>query len=191
MASITLPNTFSANTTILSAEVNSNFTTIYNDYNTNITNVNVSATAGIARSKLAETPSCSAVIAAATSITDSLFTTVGMTDTDEWDNDNMHDTATNPSRITIRTAGRYIIQGYGQWAASATGARFFDIRKNAGTQGALRIQSTVQNLPASTIFQNITGLVDCAVNDYLELYIYQNSGGALNFSTVAVKAAKI
>lgn len=52
MATIALPNTFTAGTTIKSAEVNSNFTTIYNDYNGNIANVNVSASAGIVASKL-------------------------------------------------------------------------------------------------------------------------------------------
>lgn len=51
-ATIVLPNTFTAGATIKSAEVNSNFTTIYNDYNGNITNANISASAGIVASKL-------------------------------------------------------------------------------------------------------------------------------------------
>jgi len=52
MATISKPNTFSAGSTIVAAEHNSNFDTIYNDYNGNITNANVSSAAAIANSKL-------------------------------------------------------------------------------------------------------------------------------------------
>jgi len=52
MSTITKPNTFSSNTTASSSEVNANFDTIFNDYNGNITNANVSSSAAIAASKL-------------------------------------------------------------------------------------------------------------------------------------------
>lgn len=52
MATITKPNTFSAGSTIVASEHNANFDTIYNDYNGNITNANVSASASIDNSKL-------------------------------------------------------------------------------------------------------------------------------------------
>lgn len=52
MALVSKSNTFSAGTTAKSAEVNSDFDTIYNDYNGNITNANVSASASISASKL-------------------------------------------------------------------------------------------------------------------------------------------
>lgn len=55
MALISKPNTFSAGTTILSADVNSDFDTIYNDYNGNITNANISASAAIDTSKISGT----------------------------------------------------------------------------------------------------------------------------------------
>ena len=48
MATITKPNTFSAGETIIAAEHNANFDTIYNDYNGNITNANVASGAAIA-----------------------------------------------------------------------------------------------------------------------------------------------
>lgn len=53
MSTITNPFTYSPNTTILSAQINSSFSTIYNDYNGGITNANISASAAIAGSKLA------------------------------------------------------------------------------------------------------------------------------------------
>jgi len=52
MATVTKPSTFSSGETIRSAEVNSNFDTIYNDYNGNITNANIASGAAIAGSKL-------------------------------------------------------------------------------------------------------------------------------------------
>jgi hypothetical protein len=52
MAIITKPHTFSPGAVILSTEHNSNFDTVYNDYNGGITNANISATASIAASKI-------------------------------------------------------------------------------------------------------------------------------------------
>lgn len=54
MALINKPYTFSAGATIVAAEHNSNADTIYNDYNGNITNANLSASAAITDSKLAQ-----------------------------------------------------------------------------------------------------------------------------------------
>jgi len=52
MALVSKPYTFSSGATIIAAEHNSNFDTLYNDYNGNITNANVSNTAAIHESKL-------------------------------------------------------------------------------------------------------------------------------------------
>lgn len=52
MAIVSLPYTFSAGATIIASQHNSNFSTIYNDYNGNITNVNISSSAGVIYSKL-------------------------------------------------------------------------------------------------------------------------------------------
>ena len=52
MSSISKPFTFSAGATIIASEHNNNYDTIYNDYNGNITNVNIAGNAAIAESKL-------------------------------------------------------------------------------------------------------------------------------------------
>ncbi len=52
MSVVVKPSTFSAGATIIAAEHNSNFDTLYADYNGNITNSNVAASAAIAYSKL-------------------------------------------------------------------------------------------------------------------------------------------
>lgn len=52
MALISKPNTFVTLTNAVAAEVNSNFDTIYSDYNGNITTANLSGSAGITGSQL-------------------------------------------------------------------------------------------------------------------------------------------
>lgn len=52
MALISKTHTFSAGATIVASEHNTNYDTIYNDYNGNITNANISGSAAIAASKL-------------------------------------------------------------------------------------------------------------------------------------------
>lgn len=54
MSNISKPYTYSTGAVIVAAEQNSNLDTIYNDYNGNITNFNISASAAIADSKLAQ-----------------------------------------------------------------------------------------------------------------------------------------
>lgn len=53
MSTISVPYTFSAGAVIVASEHNNNFSTIYNDYNGSITNINISASANIADTKLA------------------------------------------------------------------------------------------------------------------------------------------
>lgn len=57
MALVSKPYTFSAGATIIASEHNSDFDTLYNDYNGNITNANISNSAAIGYSKLALTGS--------------------------------------------------------------------------------------------------------------------------------------
>src|SRR3990167_1568351 len=61
MALITKIYTFTVGSTIIASEHNSNFDTIYNDYNGNITNVNISSSAGITDFKLAQITTASKV----------------------------------------------------------------------------------------------------------------------------------
>lgn len=57
MALIILPYTFSVGATIIAAQHNSNFQTIYNDYNGNVIDANIASNAAIAYTKLALTGS--------------------------------------------------------------------------------------------------------------------------------------
>ena len=61
MSLIAIPNIYTPGQKLAAASLNQNFSTIYNDYNGNITNANLSASAGIILSKLQLNPGSSAL----------------------------------------------------------------------------------------------------------------------------------
>jgi hypothetical protein len=100
---------------------------------------------------------------------------------ERFDNDAIHDTATNNSRLTCKTAGKYQISGSIEWASNATGERHCYIRLN----GATSISAIVSPAVATNVTaMSITTIYDLAVNDYVELAVYQTSGGNLNINSV-------
>lgn len=129
-------------------------------------------------------PQCRAFNNANISITNNLDTILGL-NSERWDSgtpsNNMHDNTTNNSRIICRVAGLYLISGHISWAANATGKRYLQLRLNGATGIAETYErptvSEVATMSVSTTYQ-------LAVNDYVEMRCYQDSGAALNVSVV-------
>lgn len=96
--------------------------------------------------------------------------------TEEYDDDTMHDTSTNNQRITIKTAGRYIVSANIKIAVSSVGDRLVFIRLNGSDLAIVSV------LPASINHTNISISIirNFSVNDFLEIRVYQNSTGSLN-----------
>ena len=98
------------------------------------------------------------------------------------DSNAFHDNTTNNSRVTIPSgyAGRYLIATticYDQ--SGGTGARYIGVYKNGGS-----VSLTATGIPGNvavtgTFSMTYTEIVNCSVADYLEIYGYQSSGGAL------------
>jgi len=65
MAIVSIPNVFTVGATIVASQHNSNFSTIYSDYNGNITDANISGSAAISNSKLAQITTAGKVSGAA------------------------------------------------------------------------------------------------------------------------------
>lgn len=80
-------------------------------------------------------------------------------DSERWDNDNMHDP--NGSRITARTAGKYLIIGQARFDLSETGTPYLKIKVNGtidlGYAGTSSVQSAIYHLE---------------VGDYVELWTF-------------------
>lgn len=95
---------------------------------------------------------------------------------ERYDADTIHDTGSNTSRLTCKTAGKYIIVGHVEFASNATGARQVFIRLNGTTD----IGRQAYLSPGSATRFCITTIYDLALNDYIELVVWQNSGGNLD-----------
>ena len=74
---------------------------------------------------------------------------------ERYDTDLIHDPATNNSRLTCQTAGKYLIIANIQWAANATGFRQLGIMLNGTTtiaqQRVLSLNATGFTMSVSTI----------------------------------------
>jgi hypothetical protein len=98
-----------------------------------------------------------------------------------FDSDSIHDPA-NPSRLTCRTAGRYLVFGLCAFPTNATGDRFWQLMKN-GT--VIQYFSGKSPSGAVSSFQPGMTLLELEVNDYLQFGAFQQSGGALTLMTGA------
>lgn len=91
----------------------------------------------------------------------------------------MHESVTNPERITCVSAGLYIFFGWAYIESNSTGERFTSWKKNGVY---VYSNSTPASASYGTHFR-CAGAVDLAVNDYLTFEIYQDSGGDLDLDT--------
>ena len=101
---------------------------------------------------------------------------------ERFDNDTIHDTSSNNSRLTCKTAGLYLIVANVRWDANTTGGRVLNIRLNGGTKIA---ESAAAPTPSSVMSHNLTTIYQLAVNDYVEVVATQFSGGPLDVKYVA------
>lgn len=114
------------------------------------------------------------------SIPDATVTAVTF-NSETYDTDTMHSTASNTSRITFTTAGIYLVTASVYWPPNATGLRTVHIRKNGSTYLAIDQRPTA-GAAFSTAMSTSTS-DSFAAGDYVECVVWQNSGGALNVET--------
>lgn len=98
-------------------------------------------------------------------------------DTERYDNGGLHSLASNTSRLTAQTPGKHLISGHVAWDISATGGRETAIKLNGSTFIAADIRQTMSAVNAEI---SISTVYHLAANDYVELFVYQNSGGNLS-----------
>lgn len=105
--------------------------------------------------------------------------------TTEFDTDTI---VTSTTRFTVKTAGRYLIAATATFSANGTGSRYVTVRKNAagsptggtviasGASAPSAGSSTTVSLPANLRTQ-------LAVNDTLEVFVFQDSGATLTLNS--------
>ncbi|MFF1776957.1 hypothetical protein [Streptomyces virginiae] len=103
-------------------------------------------------------------------------------DSESWDTDAMHSTATDTSRITINTSGQYLVTFYGRFPSNATGYRQLNFRKNSnGNPSGGSTMSTIAlaAVNGAQTFVSRTFELNCLSGEYFELFATQNSGVSL------------
>ena len=114
---------------------------------------------------------------AAQSIANTTFTALAF-NSERWDlgtpSLNMHDTATDNGRLTCRVAGLYSIGVAVYWASA--GGRMVKLRVGGATDIA------INEATSGAIGQTVCTDYRLAVDDYVDVVVWQNSGGALNVS---------
>lgn len=121
-------------------------------------------------------PSCIARLNANQSIASA--TPTALTLTEDFDNDTMHDPSANPTRITIKTAGRYLVVAHGVFENSALGNyRTVIVYMNGATTLA---QASVGPSAGDVTASGLAVRYSFALNDYVELLMSHNAGVSIN-----------
>jgi hypothetical protein len=97
--------------------------------------------------------------------------------TESFDTDGIHDNVTNNSRLTCQLTGKYLVVVAAQFEFNATGDRAAYIYKNGA------IYSLVVDIGATNTQTAMVSGVDflsLTAGDYIEMRVFQDSGGNLN-----------
>jgi hypothetical protein len=121
------------------------------------------------------------------SLSDSTLTAITF-DTEDFDVGSMHSTSVNTSRITCPAngTGAYLVIGKVTYAANATGVRVARIRKGGSDVATQATHAATAG--ATQVVQTICLIGMTPPSDYVELYGFQTSGGALNTGDAATRA---
>jgi len=110
------------------------------------------------------------------SILDSTATILAF-DTERWDTDGIHDPVTNNSRLTVVTAGKYVICANVEWDFTGVGIKIFSLR--------LRLNGTTEigrnaRRQEDVAVQALCTIYDLAVSDYVEVQVRQVTSSTIN-----------
>jgi hypothetical protein len=128
---------------------------------------------------------CRAYHSTTQSISNAVFTAV-LFNSEDYDTGGFHSTVTNTSRFTVPSGagGLYLITANILFAANATGQRVLQVRLNGGSSGIAAIigQQIVPSATYSSVVM-VASILTLNAGDYVEVFAYQDSGGALNIGT--------
>lgn len=98
-------------------------------------------------------------------------------DSEDYDTSAYHEGVTHPSRLTVAMAGLYQVGCSILWDSSTTGTRAVYVVKNGAT--STRLAGNDKSASASGA-QNLSCTLSLSAADYIEFYVYQDSGGSVN-----------
>jgi hypothetical protein len=99
---------------------------------------------------------------------------------EHYDTSNYHSTAVNTSRLVAPVTGYYLCRASANFAASGTGYRALAICKNSAGVAGTSFGGDFRPAATGTItLLNVSTTLYLVAGDYLEVFVNQNSGGAL------------
>ena len=108
-------------------------------------------------------------------------TTTLLWSSETYDTDSYHSTSSNTGRLTVPSAGKYLITGIITWAANASGnTRDIYLVKNGGTYLYQNNQRPTVSTPITNTFATV---VNASASDYWEIYVSQDSGSSINIQS--------
>lgn len=131
-------------------------------------------------------PACSIYNSTTQSIATGATGTALNANSEYYDNDSMHSTVSNTSRITIQTAGRYLFIATVQFAANATGNRRLAFVVNGTTTHESQLIAATTS--ANSVVLTAPRSLVLAASDYVEVVVWQTSGGNLNVTLLEAAA---
>jgi hypothetical protein len=137
---------------------------------------------------LIDPPACSVYNSTSVSVADATGVELSA-DTEAFDNDSLHSTSSNQTRITFQTAGRYTMKATVDFAPDVDGSRRLDFIYNGSTV------VKCMNIASGSAISNatITGVRDFVVvaGDYAEVRVTHTAGAALNVQLLEFAATFI
>lgn len=106
-----------------------------------------------------------------------LTATILAFNSERYDTDTIHDPVINNSRLTAKTAGKYVIIGNIFWTSFVGGRRTFNFRLNGAT---IIANEEMPIAPGGISYGALSTIYDLALNDYIELAVFQSSGAGLS-----------
>lgn len=90
--------------------------------------------------------------------------------------------APNPTRYTAARSGIYLVSAVVAWASDATGIREMDFRLN-GSAASFFDGQRAGSFASITFIQSAARTVRIVAGDYIEVVVWQSSGGSLNLQS--------
>lgn len=134
-------------------------------------------------------PACRATASVASQSVTTTLAVIVLLPLEEFDTDAMHDPVTSNSRLTIKTAGIYQVEGYAEPSTAPVGnPPVINLFKNGVLAGPDPYNLGVSAASGRT---RLSAQLLLAVNDYLELQFVNASNGTLTIQRGMLSAARL
>lgn len=135
-------------------------------------------------------PYCEAEASSGQSISTATLTVISL-QTELSDNDSMHSTSSNTSRITASTAGKYLITGTVPFSTVPNAMRVIARIYKNGTGSGTVIAAIDQQVASGPPAFNLSAVVELAIGDYVELAVYHDAGSSVSLYNDSVLKARM